>query len=211
MLASIYALQLSSIINRYYGYNDIPLRLFFTIANTGKQYLLCRWGWCDVKKCNRVWEQIIRDNGRATGNNGYLPYFIQRRELIRLQSVYYAAKAILNYLALYKPRTDFIEALANMGCPKIKTSTVYEYNNCLLAATDWLRSYATRVNMKQKEVERMQNQGSEKDAMTYEKLVAQLVAAIAPASIPNIDRLTLKQYNEYYRVAKEQQQSKRAA
>ncbi len=193
-----------NISSTYYGYDDIPLKLFLEI-NISKEYdRICRSGKPD--NCVERWEFIMQRNAEAVGNFEYEIYLQNSQIHGSLVHDYLYIKAAL--LRLYC-KVDFklIDELKKKGY-KIDLSEGTEldvmnakYALSILKALKRCDHLITKITVKKNEMQKSLGDKQEAaQSQGYDSAMALLSFHWPGSSLP--EDITLSRYNECLRLIK---------
>lgn len=180
-----------------FKYNDIPLRTFLEVAENRQYRLLVKAGNFTEEELMEEWESIIEVNSDLTGQMEFSTY----KDLLigygQLVAQYNIDKGLLMKLC-FQVDDAAIEELRERGYI-IDTAGAAVYAQTLADALIRSNNLVTRIEMKQKELERFHDSVNVERKVTYEELVAQLNAALGFSVNDNI---TLAAFNEYQKILK---------
>lgn len=195
-----------------WGYEDISLELFISIAETGDVKKLCRSGKVSGAGLAKRWEEIIKKNADVNQDSSYDLYLDNLKAYGYYMHQYIIVKAMLSRLC-YMVDTNHINELNDLGY-KIKTTKVVdgkevgssqEYQDSLTAAMRRSENLITKINSKYKEM-KLATEGVKADAPTLGAMLAQISFGVG-FSVPVT--VTLCQFNEYKKIVKQKYDEQR--
>jgi hypothetical protein len=180
----------------FYHYDNIPLRLYFEVAESSDYERLQLSGEYDAEKALDVWEDIVKRNSEENGSHQYYAYINSHKGLNKLLNDYTMTKAMLIKLAFVVDK-KLIERLNKMGY-RISTKNSQEYEDSLVAAIRKSDNMVTKITMRQNELNTLfKAQEGNKSKRSFEQVIADLTVGLG--FIVNED-ITLARYNEYRKI-----------
>jgi len=167
--------------------------LSIQIAKTGNINLL------NAKNNEEAWEEIVRKNCAANEVQDYKNLTDALRSQALLVNQYINDKAHIMKLAV-KVDKGSIEYLRNKGY-KIDTSSTEDYAESLNDALKKRENLRTRINMKRKEIERINLQNKHGEEKGLEQILASMSYHIG---FQIGDEISLARFNEYSKIIKAQ-------
>lgn len=156
-----------------YTYDDIPLRLFLEIADSGEFGRLVISGeGIEPSKLVDHWERIVERNSEENASFQYKSYFSLYQSYNLLIAKEFNLK-VLFMLASLKSDHPAIAELAKMGY-KIDVSTPDTYVDTLTRAMKKSSSLITKIKMKKNEIDKYQETHGSLKKQSYEDHVADL-------------------------------------
>lgn len=183
-----------------FKYDDIPLKTYLDVVESGDFNLIVTGGQVDREGLVKAWEKIVEDNSKATGIVSYGTYKTLLISYAKLIADYNIVKAQLVKL-MYVVDDPSITELGKKGY-KIDTSSTLRYTESITAALHRSDNIITRIQVKQKDLERFIKSSESGRKVTYEELMANLNSSIGFAE----GGVTLARYNEYQRILKRKSQ-----
>jgi hypothetical protein len=190
--------KISSVV--FYTYDNIPLRLYFDIANTGDFIRLVKEGKSDNEQCLIAWEAIIKKQQEITGNNQYNAFFRLNKGYLLNLNDYTLIRACLILTGINNifPDYEYIKILKEKGY-NIDTSTPETIIDSVNGGLQKCDGLITKATTKRKEIEMIMNQNESKDKVGFESAIANLNYQLGF----NVDdNLTLSRFNEYQKIIK---------
>ena len=191
----------------FYGYDDVLLKMYFDIASNGDTSVLQKTGKPDSKKCNEVWEEIIRQNSKATSNKQYEKYLSTLRQHRLFIKEYTLIKAMLTKLSFVVDK-ECIDYL-NIKGYRIKTTNSVEYAESLSEADKRVENLKTKATMKQNEIHeffKVTEGEAKKSSGGLHKTLA-IISFHLGYEVK--DDITLARYNEYNILVREKIKAQR--
>ncbi len=183
----------------YFRYDDISLKLYIEIAQTGKFRKLLRSGTFDHEECLTRWELIVKEHQEMTGNTQYNELFYLQQGYHQLLAQHAIVRALLLTMRLDPDEATFNE-LNKRGYRLILT-TRPAYLMSYKIAEARCKNIVTKATMKLKELERAQEVTEKVKGKSFDAIMVELNMAIAPDHAS--DDISLSRYNEYVRLIKE--------
>ncbi len=208
---------------RFYGYENILLRLFFEISTEGSFEKLVISGSANLEQCLEQWEKIVKRNSEENSSFQYQTYF----SLLHGYSVLLAQHNTVKLLLLKATLTiddEVINELTERGYKieygltkdqlesvekarpeqKILVEKMYRSSNYAKSIEDAQRksnTLVTKINMKRSEIELMHKENKKGHIDSFEDVVSALEDALGGnRSLP--DDITLAKFNSLRKVAK---------
>lgn len=188
-----------------YTYDDIRLKTYFDIANSGNITLLVKEGSCPLDKCLEAWEEIIRRQEQATGSYKYnsLITLLNGYRNLKMDQLYIRALLLKCTIAL-----DF-EAILKLRQKGYDIDTRPEYveqslKNALIRCTN----LKTKAEMKRKEINRLfevKKTDKKEKQKSFEEIMGNLTISLGSLNILVVvdDSITLARYNYYQKTISE--------
>lgn len=173
----------------FISFDEITLKLFVYIAETGEYDKLSKKGGHTPDECYEKWELIVRDNNKSNGNYQYSSYLDHCKAYNSLLREYNVIKATLITLC-FTVDDEQITYLKKKGYV-ISTTSREDYVTSLNAAFRKSDNLITRIGMKKKQIEKLTNQVGITNP-TFDQLMAGLIHAGYTVT----DDITLVRYNE---------------
>ena len=165
-------------------------------AKTGKYDLLTLTGNPSKEESVEVWETIVKENSKHSGDLQYDSYFTLIQAYYQFVCEYTLVRNMLLKLSTVIDY-EFVEACRARGYPiNLKDSVSYEKS--IAAALRRTANLITRARMKQSEIER-EFGGKPQKSYGFEETMANLTMALGFV-VP--DNVTLARYNEYKKMIK---------
>lgn len=191
-----------SISESYYTYEDITLKLYIYIANTGQFNLLSKTPTTNTDACAQAWESIVRKNSEVNGSFAYVNYLQTFKAYEQLRCDALIINAILSKL-FFKIDIDDIAFLKRKGYKLDTTHGDHAFIKSLEQAIIKSASIATRLKMKQNELKQFQgNKDEKKKETSFPSLIANLNLNLG---MVESDEILLSKYNEYNKILKARQ------
>lgn len=186
----------------FYTYEDVPLKLYFEVANTGNLSLLVIKGKARHDDCMAAMEAIMIENERKTGNAIISRYMAMSKIYLSLIAEYTFMRASIIICVLRGWLYIDWQHLSTVNKKySISMASPGAYTQSLRSALSSCNNLLTKAEMQRKEIERMRSSGEGKQKSFYE-IIASLNSALG-FTVP--ETITLSQYNEYGRVLKERE------
>lgn len=188
----------------YYIYEDIKLKTYYDIANTGNVVLIQKTGIVDLEGCAEAWETLVRRNCEVTMNRRYYSYKDTIKEQAELVFEYTAVKAMLTKLAV-RVDMEYIKFL------NIKGYRIYTGGEDISAERKW-EKYAESLERASRRADNLvtklkMSQNELKDLTDSNADGQSLGSALASLSVhlgfQLNDQITLAEYNEYTKIVKQ--------
>lgn len=184
-----------------YTYDDILLKLYIDIANTGDFLKLAKSGKASEQDCLTAWEQIIRRQEKVTGTNQYNSVLQLLKGYALLMNDHTVIRACLIHLLSAPIDWEVVQTLHAKGYE-------IDWGNKVVSIQNSLRrneNLITKATMKQKELQRiMQSREEKKESKGFEEILAVLNYQLGF----NVNEdITLARYNEYQKILKKKQQA----
>jgi hypothetical protein len=176
-----------------FGYDDILLKTFLDIAETGAFEFLIRKGRPSQEELVDRWEEIVKENSKHGEGDQYEAYFQLYKgyqEIIANHTVIAACLEIL----WWKVDFNVIQEVRNRGF-KIDTSSSEAYKKSLKSAITKSSNLKTKAEMKRKEIERRFS-GKEQKSSGYWEIVGNLELGLERSITDSPETFTLAKYNE---------------
>lgn len=188
----------------YYGYDDIKLKMYYDIANTGNVLLLQKTGNVNVEGCAEAWEVLVRKNCEVTMNRKYFAYRDTIKEQAALVYEYSAVKAMLTKLAIVVDM-DYINFLNTKGYriytggEDIPAERKWEkYALSLERASSRCDNLITKLKLSQSELREFTD-----DRRSESSLASSLANLSVHLGFQLNDQITLSEYNEYTKIVQQ--------
>lgn len=181
----------------YYSYDNIPLRLFFEIAETNELEKLFISGKFSVEETEENWEILIGRNSFENGSNQYSSYRQANKDHKQFISEYILVKAMLTKL-LFIIDDECIDFLRKRGY-KIDKTNSEKYAESLYLAQRRSKNLITKTKMKQNEILGFTKGESTAPAQNFEEIMANLISGLG---VQVSDDITLARYNAYKNIIK---------
>lgn len=191
------ALLQSSGTKNFISFDEIPLKLFLQIAETGCYELLAKTPQ-PIDDCYQHWESIVEKQNELSGSREFRNILDHRKAYNRLLNEYNWIKAALIVLC-FTVDIDRIKELRKRGY-NIKVSSQDDYVQSINANFRKVESLVTRINMKYKQIEMLQKTSEAVKTPTFEQLMAGLIFNKYPVD----DNITLARYIELKKLIEEQ-------
>lgn len=186
----------------FYTYENVPLKLYLEVANTGNLELLVIKGKARHEQCIAAIEAIMIESERKTGNALISRYMTMSKVYLSLIAEYTFMRASIIICILRGWLYIDWEHLSSVKKKyNISTTSASAYMQSLRTALNSCNNLLTKAEMQRKEIERIKPSGEEKQKSFYE-IIASLSSALG-FTVP--ETITLSQYNEYGRVLKERE------
>jgi len=192
-----------------YTYEDITLKLYIDIANSGNFLKLVKEGEVDSEKCLDAWEQLIKRHEKETGTNQYSAFFQLMKGYSILMNDHTTIRATLILVALTRFFIDweYIVELKKRGYV-IDTTSPETIMASVEAGLRKCENLVTKATMKEKELQRMFEARGEGKAHGFEEIMAHLNFALG-FTVP--DTIKLSAYNEYQKILKARERAQEEA
>lgn len=188
----------------YYGYDDIKLKTYYEIANTGNVVLLQKTGNVDIEGCAEAWESLVRKNCEVTMNRKYFSYRDTIKEQAALVYEYSAVKAMITKLALVVDM-GYIQFLNTKGYriytggEDIPAERKWEkYADSLERASRRCDNLITKLKLSQSELKEFTDSGKSESS-----LASSLAILSFHLGFQLNDQITLAEYNEYTKIVQQ--------
>jgi len=188
---------------KFYGYDDITLKLYTEISESGDLSRLVIRGNPTPEERFEAWEQIVSKNSELNGGT-YSTYFYTYQSYLKLINDYYLVKALIIAASIKNDLTksdEIFDQLRNKGF-RVNTTNDQTLKESLLAISRSSENLVTRIKMKKNEMDKYG--GGKKIGFTT--LIANLSVAMAPVVISEDIKLSL--YNEYCKIIREREQNR---
>ena len=181
----------SSITASFFSYEDITLKLFMAISESGNFKLVIKSGIATDSQCVAMWEKIVQDNNKVTGNQEYNSYLKSWRNYNRLLHEHISVRPNLVILC-YALDFEAIKYVRSKGY-LIDTTNSKTYADSLYRAIRKCDNLQTKIAMQLNDLERTQAT-TPRRSENFEALMAALSLELG-YTVP--DEITLARYNEY--------------
>jgi hypothetical protein len=194
----------------YYSYDDIPLKLFVEIAQTGNVARLCVSGLPTEEELVNRWEDIIQKNSKANGDNTLSNYTLELEEYNFMLLEYNTANACIVKLMLCllagEPKDDeAIESLNSFGYGIRDTGSRDEYVESINAAVRRANNVLTRIKVKLNQIRAdFETKGTEQ-SQSVEEMIGIVSAAIGYEISGDV---TLSRFNSYKKIIRQRRVKK---
>lgn len=179
---------------KLYEYENILLKTYFEIAETGNLNLLNEKSQAPQHELETQWEKILKENSLATGSMEYQNYFEDIREYGKLMAEAMLVRASILRL-MFTVDDEVIAMLAEKGY-RIDTSSATKYNITLEASLKRCNNYQTKLKIKHNDIE-LKQKGKKK--ISLGEILANLSAVLG---FDISDSITLAKFNGYQKIAK---------
>ena len=195
-------------IGKFFNYNDIPLKVFLKVIETGNFKLVLKSGYATDSLCLEQWEKIVLENNKARGRNDYGQFLKTFQAYNRLLAEFNAAKSTLLILC-YVLDYEKIKYVRSKGY-KIDLTNSTTYANSLAAAIRKSDSLMTKLTMKKNELVALGQEGKDAKgkAPSFDSIMAALSVELGQTFT---DDLTLARYNELTKLIEQKQRALKAA
>jgi hypothetical protein len=195
-------------IGRFFSYEDITLKLFMKVIETGNFKLVLKSGFATDSLCLQQWEKIVLASNQVRGKNDYGQFLKAYHAYNRLLQDFNGIKATLMVLC-YVLDYERIKWVRAKGY-KIDLKNSQTYATSLAAAIRKSDNIMTKLTMKKNELVKMGQEAKEgKDkAQTFQAVMAALSVELGQV-IP--DDLLLSRYNEFVKLIEQRQRALKAA
>lgn len=179
----------------FYLYENIKLATYLQVAQTRNYRLLAKSKFATDEQCAEAWEQVVKDNAKATGSFNFDEYFKLECDYATLLKDYLTIKAVLLKLQLVEDKKE-IEWLKQKGYKfnygRSKELYVQQIENAISKSD----AIITRLIMKQNQITGLleENQADNVEPPTLEKLLARISKYVGYHVPRNI---LLARYNEF--------------
>lgn len=195
----------------YYQYDNIKLKLYVEITDSGNIESLCYKGLPNKEKCAEIWEDIVKKSAEINGNFEFDNYFEAYQNYSIALSDYLFIRACLLkfwFKGLYKKDLPLIEKLKARGFV-IDLTEREKYKVSLIKATKKVRSLITKILNKKSEFEEFNKKGEkkEKEKTSFDSIMAALTFQWPGTGIT--DDITLARYNECVKILKLRERNKK--
>jgi hypothetical protein len=187
----------------YYSYNDIRLKTYIAICETGDYTLLVKRGRARIGKCSEIWEEIVKTNAEANGSYEYFNYLRTRKEYFRLIAERDFLKLAFTKL-LRRVDRALVAEVKQKGF-NISLLNSEQYSKTLYAAIHRWNNYSTKIKLKQNEMEGFAKDNGD-NVKSFEEIMGNLTSLLE-FTVP--DDITLARFNEYRKFIKEKYKSNR--
>lgn len=183
----------------FYTYENIPLKLYIEIINTGN-YQLVSNGSRDIEKCFDAWENIVKENAKHSNSSEFDSRLHVIKTYARLLTDYITVVSNCNSL-LFFVDIKMIEELKSLGY-NINTSTSEAYTKSIEACIRKSANIISKMKMKENEMKSFVL--IDKSNVSFSELVANLSFGLGSLNIniPIGQDITLSMYNEYKKLIK---------
>lgn len=183
---------------RFLKYENILLRDYVTIAQSGNLRLLVLQGRPRERQITEAWEEIVRKNYEENADFGFDDYTELLTAYGYQLAEYNQVKAGLSLL-LFMVDEDVIRFLKRAGY-RIETTSHAAFVESIAKAMHTSENLATRLQLTYNEIERNYGEGAQKTRQVgFEEMIAVLSYQLGFAVDETI---TLSRYNEYKKVLK---------
>lgn len=194
---------------KFYTYNDIPLKLFMEIAESSNMGKLVK---LEIDRVNvslndlyTLWENILIRNSKENNSLEYLNYFQLMQRYAALNAEYNLIKACLTKLYLVVDN-KLIALLESMGYVIDKSSNE-AYEDSIQRAANLSNNLVTKIETKANQLRSYIKDG-DNDSASFEEVRANISFMVGF----NVDRdLTLAEFNGYKKLIKERNKVKQKA
>jgi len=192
-----------------YTYEDITLKLYIYIANSGNFLKLVKEGESNSETCLEAWETLVKRQEKETGTNQYNAFFQLMKGYSLLMNDHTTIRATLILVALTRFFIDweYISDLKNKGY-LIDTTSPQTIMDSVTDGLHKCENLVTRAIMKEKELQRMFEARGETKAHGFEEVMAHLNFALG-FTVP--DTVKLSAYNEYQKILKAKERAQQEA
>jgi hypothetical protein len=181
----------------FWRYDDITLKLYFTIADSGDIMLLQKAGMPNKAKCLEEWEEIIKLNAEVNNSRDYTNHLDNYKTFARLNRDYLYVKTMLLRMSISYSE-DLRKELFLMGYAIDKEN----FEQSMHAADRKAENLTTKIKMKSNELNKVATKQVKKHSS--DKALSQLSVSLGLV-LPN--DITLSLFNEYRQRAKEKQKA----
>jgi len=189
------------------NYGNILLKEYYDVANSGNTNLLLVSGNYDEQDATMAWEEIIRENCKATNNRKYLQYMEASKEHRRLLNEQAFIKGALITLH-FKIDHDLIKELGSKGY-RINTDNSNKYAESLSRAERQSRSLNTRITVQENLIKRIHGEEEKFAKNRSGGIQTSLVRVGTALGLVLPQDILLSTFNEYFNIVKDQQADRR--
>jgi hypothetical protein len=186
----------------FYTYENIPLKVYIEIINTGN-YQLVSNGSRDIEKCFDAWENIVKENAKHSNSSEFDSRLQVIKTYARLLTDYITVVTNCNSL-LFFVDSKMIEELKRLGY-NINTSSSEAYTKSIEACIRKSANIISKMKMKENEMKSFVESDKVKESnVSFSELIANLSFGLGSLNI-NIaigQDITLSMYNEYKKLIK---------
>lgn len=180
---------------RCYKYcNELPLKVFFNICDTGDlRKLVIKGSWLE-DELYEIWEAIIQEYGKLDGNMAITTAFEKSGEIVRNMAEYVEVMGMLMYLQEIGVRMEYVERLKQLGYNVTLSS---DYLESIYKSGRKAKGTITRINILRGELEGIKEEGTRS---SFDQAISNLSAALQ-VWVP--DDITVSRYVELKKVVNE--------
>lgn len=183
----------------FWGYDDITLKLYLDIANTGNLSLLAKKRvFIPIRTLVTLWEGIVKRNAEENNNLTYDYYHTLEENYCLLLVDYVSIKATISKLVIRYDEDDY-NFLIEKGYRLPKFSTGLEFAEVLERASKKCEDLITKIKMNRLELGKLEIEG-DAQPKTLQRLLS-MVDVDLPFELR--EDITLAKYNEYKKRVKE--------
>lgn len=213
---------------KFYGYENIPLKLFLDIADAGQFEKLILSGKGTLQDCLERWEKIIEKNSEENASFQYLSYVSLLKGYASLLAQHLEVKILLQKamlqvdeetindlgkigykldITLTKAQLKEIENAPASEMPILeKQFRSFNYAKSIENAARRSNTLVTKIGMKQSELAQFNQTGKKKEDSSFEDVIASLEVALGDGR--NIfEDITLAKYNALKKIARKKQEA----
>lgn len=196
----------------YFTYETIELKLYMEIASTGEYERLQVSGEKDPGQCIERWEQIVMANSKVSGNGEYRAFVDLQKsfEQLRAQHIIVSALLIKFIYGGKDHKKEVYDELRKRGYRLNINKDRNALDESVSTAIKQCQHLLTKAKSKKNEIDRGYNKKKnerQQDPKSFISVITELRYAVAPTIIP--DNIKLAEYNEYFRILKQQAQLKK--
>jgi hypothetical protein len=195
---------------KYLTYEQITLKDYYEIASTGNHKKLMVAGKFNELEAAQAWEEIIKDNCKATNNRKYLIYLEAHKNYLRYIGEQTFLKAALLKLHFELDR-ELIKEVEKVSLCHINLSSSEKYAQSLKECDNRAKSWNTKINTQKVLLERMRKEEEGKAKGKGPNFQQSLVRVGTALNIVIPQDVLLCTFNEYVNVIKSRETNNRRA
>jgi hypothetical protein len=189
------------------NYDNILLKVYYDVASTNDLKLLLVSGDFNEEEATIHWEEIIRDNCKATNNRKYTQYMDARKEYLRLLSEQAFIKTSLVTLHFEIDR-ELIKELKGKGY-RLDTSSPDKYAESLKRCEIQSKNLNTRITMQLNVLNSIHKDEQRTARNRTSGMQSSLVRIGTALGLVLPQDILLSTFNEHFNIVREQQAANR--
>jgi len=200
---------------RFWGYDDILLKLYLDIATNGGFERLVVSGRPTLEQCVTQWEEIVRRNSEENQSLQYQSYFSLVQAYTVLLAQHTTIKLLLMRSSLSGSKTEgFRETILELKKRGyvLDVSSNEKYAESIALCMNRSNAMVTKINMKQSEIKEQlkRSEANSKGGDGFTDLLANLEEALGGhRNLP--EDITLAKYNSLKKIASKKIKAAQAA
>lgn len=184
-----------------YTYENIPLKIYCDIVNTGNYQLVSNRKVEDHVAYD-AWEKIVTENSIKSGMSDFELHMDLLKSYGKLLYDYIEVQSNLMSLLFYVDY-NIINQLAEKGY-RINTSSSKAYTESINAGLTKCKNLVSKIRSKEEKIKSKRSNDDKHANLSFSELIANLSFGIGSmgVTIPVDHNLTLASYNEYRKLIK---------